>query len=229
MKKLYLNENWLYKKYIIEKLSSYEIANICQVDSTTISNWMRKFNIKARTLSEAREGKYYGKENHFFGKHHSDESKKKMRKKAMGWKFSKETRKKLSRAHRGENNHAWGKHPSKEARAKMSKAHKGINAGKNHYNWKGGITPLYIIIRNSNKYKEWREAVFRRDNYTCLMCKKRGGKTYLHPHHLLPFADYPNHRFDIDNGLTLCKDCHKIIHKRYLWLNIYKLAFGGIV
>ena len=61
-------------------------------------------------------------------------------------------------------------------------------------------------IRYSKKMKDWREAVFKRDNYTCQFCKVRGG--YLQADHIKPFALYPDLRFDLDNGRTLCRPCH---------------------
>lgn len=79
--------------------------------------------------------------------------------------------------------------------------------GKNSPAWKGGVTPLNHIIRTSKEYKMWRLAVFERDNYTCQMCKKRGG--YLEADHIKQFAHYPELRFSVDNGRTLCKECHK--------------------
>lgn len=66
-------------------------------------------------------------------------------------------------------------------------------------------------IRNSGEYKEWRDAVFARDNFTCQHCKKQGGK--LNAHHIKPFKDYPELRLDIDNGITLCYDCHCAVHR----------------
>jgi 5-methylcytosine-specific restriction endonuclease McrA len=79
-------------------------------------------------------------------------------------------------------------------------------------NWKGGITPINVLIRHSLEYKLWRESVFKRDNFTCIWCgaKSGNGKTIkLNADHIKPFCDYPELRFAIDNGRTLCEECHK--------------------
>ena len=78
---------------------------------------------------------------------------------------------------------------------------------ENHHWWKGGITPKNIEIRASKKYKKWREVVFERDNYTCQKCKKKGMP--IQAHHVKSFAKYPELRFVVSNGLTLCIKCHK--------------------
>jgi hypothetical protein len=141
---------------------------------------------------------------------------------ALGLKRSQETKDKLSAIFKG-------RKMSVETRVKMSlsrkgkipwnKGLKGVQkgywtnkkrlsfTGKNNPNWKGGITPVHQQIRQSLEYKLWRRAVFERDNYICIWCGNRGGK--LNADHIKPFAYYPELRFAIDNGRTLCKSCHK--------------------
>lgn len=80
--------------------------------------------------------------------------------------------------------------------------------GDKNKSWKGGITPINEKIRKSIEYKLWRESVFERDKYTCVFCgDNRGGN--LEADHIKPFAYYPELRFAIDNGRTLCHDCHQ--------------------
>lgn len=62
------------------------------------------------------------------------------------------------------------------------------------------------LERDSTKYDSWRKAVFKRDNFTCQLCSTRGG--ILNADHIKPWALYPELRFDLDNGRTLCLPCH---------------------
>ena len=81
-------------------------------------------------------------------------------------------------------------------------------SGEKHHNWKGGITPENLKIRASLEYQLWRTAVFTRDDFTCQECgDDKGGN--LHAHHIKPFAYFPELRLVIDNGVTLCRECHK--------------------
>lgn len=71
--------------------------------------------------------------------------------------------------------------------------------------WKGGITR--DDIRKSIQYKEWRSEVFKRDDYTCMECRARGKE--IHAHHIKSMHRRPDLALDVNNGLTLCADCHR--------------------
>ena len=143
-----------------------------------------------------------------------------------GWKFSKEAKNNISKAHKGINTWMIGVKRSEETKKKMSKSHKGrkhteewnkkvgdSHRGEKSVNWKGGVTPENKKIRNSIDFKLWRIAVFARDNWTCQKTGIKGGK--LHPHHIQNFSQHPELRFAIDNGITLSEKSHKEFHKIY--------------
>lgn len=83
-------------------------------------------------------------------------------------------------------------------------------SGSKNPKWKGGITPVIRAIRTSMEYSIWRTEIFERDEYTCQVC---GTKTqYLHAHHIVALSDDITMALDIDNGITLCVDCHQKEH-----------------
>lgn len=93
--------------------------------------------------------------------------------------------------------------------------------GENHPMWKGGITETNHAIRTSAQYKEWRQTVFSRDNFTCQWCGKRGSN--LNADHIEAFSVLLDKHgvdtvqkalicadlWDISNGRTLCVSCHR--------------------
>lgn len=107
-----------------------------------------------------------------------------------------------------------GKKHTKEHCENLSKKRMGINnpmfgvSGEKAPNWRGGLTSINAKIRNSLEYKEWRSGVFKRDNYVCVIGGKDHGNK-LHADHVKSFAHYPELRFDLSNGRTLCINCHK--------------------
>lgn len=152
------------------------------------------------------------------GSHRSDEARAKTSVALKGRTFSVETRAKMSAANarrivspetRAKMSAANARRiASPETRAKMS-ARRGPMAS----HWQGGITPVNMAIRNSEGYGVWRTVVFVRDGYVCQKCHKRGNN--LEAHHMDSFADFPEKRLDMDNGITFCVDCHDEFNRLY--------------
>ena len=94
----------------------------------------------------------------------------------------------------------------KKGKPNWRKGKRGIYIGEKAGNWKGGLTKENKRLRNSLDYKIWRESIFKRDNYTCQICGQYNG--YLNADHIKPFAYFPELRFELSNGRTLCKSCH---------------------
>jgi len=89
-------------------------------------------------------------------------------------------------------------------------------AEKNNF-WIDGRN-RYSIDRNNSQLKTWRKKVWERDDYTCMVCRKYDYKNKdhtLNAHHFEGYLVDEDSRYDINNGFTLCKDCHTKFHKRY--------------
>lgn len=140
-----------------------------------------------------------GTNNPFYGKRHKSETIEKIRLFHLGKKLSEETKRKMSKSRKG-------RKFSMEHRRKIGLSH--LKLKEKCWNWRGGITPINEKIRKSLEYKLWRKAVFERDNYQCIWGRKKHGNK-LQADHIKPFALYPELRFAIDNGRTLCVNCHK--------------------
>jgi len=94
---------------------------------------------------------------------------------------------------------------SEEWKENIGRSMKGRFRGENSHNWKGGRKRGHYT---DWQYNEWRTIVFERDDYTCWICETKGGK--LQSHHFKNWFDFPKLRYNIKNGLTLCKFCHKV-------------------
>lgn len=88
--------------------------------------------------------------------------------------------------------------------------------GENSPRWTGGV---FLAERTrfmqTPQYREWRKAVFSRDGYTCRACKEPSSGR-LNAHHIKSYAEYPELRIDVNNGITLCENCHKLVHQNKL-------------
>ena len=80
--------------------------------------------------------------------------------------------------------------------------------GENSPNWNGGNSKERSLLKGRNEYRSWRTAVYERDNFTCQRCGKTGGS--LEADHILSWSVFPDFRYELWNGKTLCKPCHAI-------------------
>jgi hypothetical protein len=207
------------KKLSKETREKISIANKGRTSNIMTDDIRRKISLKNK-------GKHYSPATQFKKGHKiSEETKKKIIASLTGRKVSQETREKISKSNIGKKHKPhtdeWkkqnslrhtGKVNSMESRKKMSIT----KMGKLNPNWKGGISPINTSIRMSMEYKLWRKSVFERDNYTCVWCGTKQGwnkitkkQNIIQADHIKPFCNYPELRFAIDNGRTLCDVCHK--------------------
>ena len=217
--------------YLNKKLSQIQISKKLKCSRDKISYWLGKYDIPLRDIFERQRGiseiecekrikRMIGKKYHL-GFKHSKEVRKKMseaglKNPARYWKgkhHSKETREKIRKAN-------LGKKLSVEIREKMSKSKK----GNKHPNWQGGITTLTTQIRRCQKYKDWCRQIYERDKFTCQDCGQYAEN--LNAHHIITFSEIINKfkidsllkalnntlLWDLSNGITLCVKCHKKRH-----------------
>ena len=146
----------------------------------------------------------------------------------IGRNHTKKTKRKLSKIAKSIGTGKWnkGKKLSEKTKVKMRKpksAEARVNIskakiGKKNPMWKGGHTKEQHKTR---EFKRWRMKVFSRDNFICQICEKVGGK--LNAHHIKRFSSIIQYYeittleealecdelWNINNGITLCEDCHK--------------------
>jgi hypothetical protein len=97
---------------------------------------------------------------------------------------------------------------SQDVRARMSAAKIGVFLGENNPNWRGGLVNPNQRLRVSSASKAWSLAVRRRDGQ-CVEC---GAAGKLHAHHVKSWKQHPELRFEVSNGITLCPPCHQKAH-----------------
>lgn len=108
-----------------------------------------------------------------------------------------------------------GRKRSEETKRKMCDA---AASGENHPNWNPNKTDEERKNdRSYPEYVKWRRAIFERDDYTCKICGCRGN--ILNAHHLESYANNPNLRITLSNGITLCEKHHKDFHHQYGYNN----------
>lgn len=143
---------------------------------------------------------------------------------------SEETKRKISQTMKGrkpanlESLHTLPR--TKKWRNKIGLAHKGLRHTEDtkrriSEKKRNPLRPVYRATRECYQYRKWRTTIFKRDNYTCQLCKKRGGT--LHADHIKSFVSILKENkietiaqalkcaelWDTKNGRLLCIDCHR--------------------
>ena len=168
-----------------------------------------------------------GKPSGMKGKHHKEETKKRIAESQRGKKkkpMSEEGKKNISIAKKGTHPktefgnmrepYFKGKEMPQETRDRIREKNKGkhsspnteFKSGSEHprYNYVGGRIQLNSL--EIGLLVEWSRKIKSRDNWTCQFC---GSLDNLNAHHILGVTGYPERIFDLDNGITLCFDCHR--------------------
>ncbi len=85
--------------------------------------------------------------------------------------------------------------------------------------------PEYPCLRDrrTDAARAWRKAVFERDGYKCYMCG--GTKPEIQAHHIIPYSHSRELRNDIENGVTLCLECHQLFHPNFT-IASYRKHYG---
>lgn len=192
-------KEWFYQKYVVEKVPLIKISQMLGISNRTPPKLLKYYGIKKNTQSESVANQWINNEQR--RKEQSELAKVKL--------TSKESRAKLSEIMQTE-----------EYRKKQSISKLGERNGM--YNKVGSLNPSFkgemsseerIKDRKYFLYKRWKKEVLEKANHTCQCCGKSDVK--LNTHHLNSYTDFPTQRTDINNGVCLCEDCHKLFHKLY--------------
>jgi len=208
-----------YKLYIDKQLSIRQISNQIGVSPNTVRRDLVKFNIERRDKNERDD---WWQNKHFLYKKYVDENLSTTDISKLVDVSPKTVSHWLSRfsikVRPSGGSYKKGTKMSNASKKKMSEAKKGKYRGKDNPNWRGNLVSTEKRLRASYKNKLWRNSVLERDEYICQKC---GAQDNLHVHHILEFSKFPEQRFNINNGITVCMSCHEDIHKRSFpnWLN----------
>lgn len=181
-------------------------------NNLTILNIAKKYNCSVGPIRRIlKENNLIDIKRHLVGKYiRSEEEKDKIRQKKVGVRFSDEINKKKGRL-----GHSAYPHQIEVAKSLT---------GEKHWHWKGGIGSPRRMLINRIEYKEFRDKIFQRDNYTCQICGKN--KCYVHMHHKIPQSIDENLIMNENNVITLCVQCHCKQHPDInimkSWINMVK-------
>jgi hypothetical protein len=182
-------DQWLRAEYEAGR-STYDLARELGCDPKTVWSRLRRIGVATRprglNLKGAHNYMLQGRPNPFAGRQHTEETKKRLSEAAS-----------VPKPYlRGQRNGMAGR------------------TGSGNPNWRGGTTPERQALYAEGPGREWAKTVYARDGYVCVRCgaSKRDRRS-LHAHHIQPWSSGVG-RFDLENGVTLCRDCHAFVHSR---------------
>lgn len=209
-----IEKNKLKELYINKKLPMTKIAEILNKDRGTISSWLDKYNIKKRSRSEVTKivwGNMTAKEKERQVQKAHAKNKELAKKGELSFQ-------RIWKEKPGKMRAQVRKNALKACKKRKKNGMKGVT-GPDHPNWNPDLTKEdREKKRRCIEKTNWRQKVFKRDNYTCQICEENTSGN-LNAHHKYSYTDYPDKRTDISNGVTLCKSCHKEFHMQYGWGN----------
>lgn len=178
---------WLYEKYITERLSIRQIMKLLDTKANNgISSMLNYYDIPVRHGSEAVETQW----------ENNDERREQQRSNCNHL-HTKESRDKLREVMQTD-----------EYRNKSSKA----KLGEKNPMYNPDLDRVNNNSRSISGNKLWRKEIMDKYGHKCDICSS---KDRLQTHHLYNWSEYPEKRFDINNGVCLCEDCHIRFHGKY--------------
>lgn len=207
--KFTLTKDDLYRLYVIERKTSREIAECSGVSFRTVLRKLHENNISVRNrgnehIQELHDADWLKSE--YIGKSRStiDIATQLNTHPSLVSHWLKR-HKLIARPRNQHKGRLW----SKQVRHNMSNAKKGRLLRESNPNWRGGEVNENVRLRASTQSKNWSKQVRQRDKHRCVKC---GDNKKLHAHHIKPWNKYPELRYDLENGITLCVVCHQIEH-----------------
>ena len=200
----YHNKEWLTEQYVTKKRSANSIAKECDVCGHVISRSINKHSIEKQPRKHIKDlsSKKFGRLKVLYMNKRTKENP------LTSWMCKCDCGATLSVL----SGNLCSGHTRSCGCLSRDKASE--RRGENHQNWNHEKTDKERRTERSYPgYREWRKKVLERDNYTCQKCMETSKS--LQAHHIESYNINKHLRTVLDNGVTLCVDCHDNFHHIY--------------
>lgn len=237
--KKYKNKEWLKTKLVKERVSGKRISDICDVSQTVISYWKRKYDIEVPRMERVSkpcsncgsdvtrlESQFSGelqycskkcesedkKERSTFNCENCGDTVERVPSQVTSEKYycSKECR---HEHQRGENHPRYStiRIDCEYCEESFERTPSELAKNKNYCSEECYHLDVKTDRdKNSHEYKRWRNEVRNRDDWQCQDCGWTGDR--IEAHHIESWSEKPEKRFELDNGKSLCIECHYLTH-----------------